>query len=69
MVDNYPDTLVSTSFLTRRTVLQAVGAGAARLALPAIGQSAWPSKAILLPVSRRSGATSSSGRKSPQIDF
>jgi tripartite-type tricarboxylate transporter receptor subunit TctC len=58
MVDNYPETFMSTSFLSRRTVLQAAGAGAATLALPAIGQSAWPSKAIRFVVPFAPGGTS-----------
>ena len=37
---------MTSSFLSRRTVLQAAGAGAASLALPSFAQSAWPSKAI-----------------------
>ena len=49
---------MSTSFLSRRTVLQAAGAGAASLALPAIGQSAWPSKAIRFVVPFAPGGTS-----------
>jgi len=49
---------MSTSFLSRRTVLQAAGAGAATLALPAIGQSAWPSKAIRFVVPFAPGGTS-----------
>jgi tripartite-type tricarboxylate transporter receptor subunit TctC len=49
---------MSTSFLSRRNVLQAAGAGAASLALPAIGQSAWPSKAIRFVVPFAPGGTS-----------
>ena len=49
---------MSTSLLSRRTVLQAAGAGAATLALPAIGQSAWPSKAIRFVVPFAPGGTS-----------
>ena len=49
---------MSTSLLSRRTVLQAAGAGAASLALPAIGQSAWPSKAIRFVVPFAPGGTS-----------
>jgi tripartite-type tricarboxylate transporter receptor subunit TctC len=58
MVNNYPETFMSTSLLSRRTVLQAAGAGAATLALPAIGQSAWPSKAIRFVVPFAPGGTS-----------
>jgi tripartite-type tricarboxylate transporter receptor subunit TctC len=58
MVNNYPETFMSTSLLTRRTVLQAAGAGAATLVLPAIGQSAWPSKAIRFVVPFAPGGTS-----------
>ena len=39
-------------------MLQAAGAGAATLALPAIGQSAWPSKAIRFVVPFAPGGTS-----------
>ena len=49
---------MSTSLLSRRTVLQAAGAGAASLALPAIGQPAWPSKAIRFVVPFAPGGTS-----------
>ncbi len=49
---------MSTSLLSRRTLLQAAGAGAASLALPAIGQSAWPSKAIRFVVPFAPGGTS-----------
>ena len=49
---------MSISLLSRRTVLQAAGAGAATLALPAIGQSAWPSKAIRFVVPFAPGGTS-----------
>ncbi len=49
---------MSTSFLSRRIVLQAAGAGAASLALPAIGQPAWPSKAIRFVVPFAPGGTS-----------
>ena len=58
MVDNYPETFMSTSLLSRRTVLQAAGASAASLALPAIGQPAWPSKAIRFVVPFAPGGTS-----------
>ena len=49
---------MSTSLLSRRTILQAAGAGAASLALPAIGQPAWPSKAIRFVVPFAPGGTS-----------
>ena len=49
---------MTSSFLSRRTVLQAVGAGAASLALPSFAQSAWPSKAIRFVVPFAPGGTS-----------
>ena len=49
---------MTSSFLSRRTVLQAAGAGAASLALPSFAQSAWPSKAIRFVVPFAPGGTS-----------
>jgi tripartite-type tricarboxylate transporter receptor subunit TctC len=49
---------MTSSLLSRRTVLQAAGAGAASLALPSFAQSAWPSKAIRFVVPFAPGGTS-----------
>ena len=49
---------MTSSLLSRRAVLQAAGAGAASLALPAMAQSAWPSKAIRFVVPFAPGGTS-----------